>query len=661
MNFLCPACKTPLPVATPVVIACSQCGVEVDLTRVDTAPGQAKLWPEVDLAGETLGSFKLVSRAGSGGMGTVYVADGLAGRAAVKVLSAQLAADPSLRERFRREAQALRKVQHAGVVHIIDEGTQNGFCWYAMEHVEGKDLRARIAEGPLPHAEVEALARELLDALAAVHEAGLVHRDLKPGNILLSSTGARLCDFGIARFDGATTLTESAALLGSLRYMAPEQRAGITTPKSDLYSLGLVLHEAATGGLPGEKEPPGGRLGRLIDQLLQASPAKRPIDARAAAKLVAVRKPARVGAAALVVSSVLGVGAFAAWAVLAGGLFTPRTTATDGPPPPAPIVPTPVAKAQEPPDAGPPPVARLPRVIPERIEAYGISEELVAKLVQEHLVEIKACYEDALAVTPELKGRLTIRADFAGVKGRAAPPLARLLLGGSKLEKPRPEPKPTADELEAPAPKKPVAKKKAPGKAPDVEPEPVVAPRPTRVAVGESTLANAALEDCVMTNVRRWQFPSPTRPPAYVNLVWSFDQLTEAELIPVVRAAADARAENGLDDPREPLPALSTGRGPGKPVKVLRTDDLLGTKAPTKQTKPAPPNYVAQVKERLGEIDGALARGELTDEAAQAARLEAIDQRIAAIGEPTDGALEKQRFMLEDLRKKLGRGSGKRK
>src|SRR5262245_6820292 len=209
MNFLCPACKTPPPVATPVVIACSQCGVEVDLTRVDTAPGQARLWPEVDLTGESLGTFKLTARAGSGGMGTVYVAEGLTGRCAVKVLSPQLAADPGLRERFRREAQALRKVQHPGVVHIIDEGTQNGFCWYAMEHVEGKDLRARITEGPMPYAEVETLARQLLDALGAVHDAQLVHRDLKPGNILLSVSGARLCDFGIARFDGATTLTES--------------------------------------------------------------------------------------------------------------------------------------------------------------------------------------------------------------------------------------------------------------------------------------------------------------------------------------------------------------------------------------------------------------------------------------------------------------------
>jgi len=221
-------------------------------------------------------------------MGTVYVADGPAGRCAVKVLSAGLAADPALRERFKREAQALRSVQHAHVVRILDEGSDRGFCWYAMEYVEGADLRARLAKGPLTVFEVERLARELLGALGAVHAAQLVHRDLKPGNILLAESGARLCDFGIARVDGASTLTGSAALLGSLRYMAPEQRSGHTSPRADLYSLGVVLHEALGGGLVGDGERPSTprRLARLIDALLQTQPARRPADAEAALKLL---------------------------------------------------------------------------------------------------------------------------------------------------------------------------------------------------------------------------------------------------------------------------------------------------------------------------------------------------------------------------------------
>lgn len=315
MNFLCPACRTPLPVSAPEVVACTQCGVEVDLTRVDTAPGQARLWPEVDLVGEQLGAYTLTSRAGSGGMGTVYVAEGPAGRCAVKVLSAGLAADPALRERFKREAHALRTVQHANVVRILDEGSDRGFCWYAMEYVEGADLRARLLKGALTVFVVERLAREMLGALGAVHAAQLVHRDLKPGNILLSPQGARLCDFGIARVDGASTLTESAALLGSLRYMAPEQRSGHTSPRADLYSLGVVLHEALGGGLVGDGERPSTprRLARLIDALLQTQPSRRPVDAAAALKLL--EPPSRGLVATLAAAGVVGVAGalFAAW------------------------------------------------------------------------------------------------------------------------------------------------------------------------------------------------------------------------------------------------------------------------------------------------------------------------------------------------------------
>ena len=315
MNFLCPACRTPLPVSAPEVVACTQCGVEVDLTRVDTAPGQARLWPEVDLVGEQLGAYTLTSRAGAGGMGTVYVAEGPAGRCAVKVLSAGLAADPALRERFKREAHALRTVQHVNVVRILDEGSDRGFCWYAMEYVEGADLRARLLKGALTVFEVERLAREMLGALGAVHAAQLVHRDLKPGNILLSPQGARLCDFGIARVDGASTLTESAALLGSLRYMAPEQRSGHTSPRADLYSLGVVLHEALGGGLVGDGERPSTprRLARLIDALLQTQPSRRPVDAAAALKLL--DPPSRGLVATLAAAAVVGLAGalFAAW------------------------------------------------------------------------------------------------------------------------------------------------------------------------------------------------------------------------------------------------------------------------------------------------------------------------------------------------------------
>jgi serine/threonine protein kinase len=132
---------------------------------------------------------------------------------------------------------------------------------------------------------VEALARRLLETLAVVHGKGFVHRDIKPGNILLSAAGPKLCDFGIARFDGSSTLTESAAVLGSLRYMAPEQRLGRTDARSDLYAVGIVLHEALAKGVPGEAALPRnvpGKLRRLVGRLLAERPVDRPADAMAA-------------------------------------------------------------------------------------------------------------------------------------------------------------------------------------------------------------------------------------------------------------------------------------------------------------------------------------------------------------------------------------------
>ncbi|MCY1021018.1 serine/threonine-protein kinase [Pyxidicoccus sp. MSG2] len=314
MNFLCPACRTPLPGARPaLVVSCSACGVQVDLARAETAPGTARLSPEVDLTGESLGGFRLLSRLGAGGMGTVYAAEGYPGACAVKVLSTLVAADPAVRARFRREAEALRQVQHPAVVRVLADGEERGFCWYAMERVDGPDLRAKLTkDGPLPWPEVEGLARRMLEALGAAHEKGFIHRDVKPGNILLAADGAKLCDFGIARLDGATTLTESAALIGSLRYMAPEQqRLGRAVAQSDLFALGLVLYESLAGGFPGEKPLPAGvpsRLRRLLARLLSERIEDRPDSAESARRLLERRVP--VGALAVGTSAVMALAAF---------------------------------------------------------------------------------------------------------------------------------------------------------------------------------------------------------------------------------------------------------------------------------------------------------------------------------------------------------------
>lgn len=313
MNFLCPACRTPLPGERASAVAtCSGCGVEVDLARVETAPGTARLSPEVDLSGEQLGGLSLKRRLGAGGMGTVYEAEGPQGPCAVKVLSAMVAAEPAVRARFRREAEALRRIEHPAVVRVLAEGEERGFCWYAMERVEGPDLRTRLADGPLSAAEVEGLARRVLSALGAAHARGFIHRDVKPSNLLLARDGAKLCDFGIARLDGATTLTASAALIGSLRYMAPEQqRLGRADARSDLFALGLVLYEALAGGIPGERALPSGvprRLRSLLTKLLAEKPDERPASAEAALKLLERRVP--VGALSVGGATALALGAF---------------------------------------------------------------------------------------------------------------------------------------------------------------------------------------------------------------------------------------------------------------------------------------------------------------------------------------------------------------
>jgi serine/threonine-protein kinase len=197
-------------------------------------------------------------------------------------------------------------------VRVLAEGEERGFCWYAMERVDGPDLRAKLADGPLSAAEVEGLARRVLSALSAAHASGFVHRDVKPSNLLLARDGAKLCDFGIARLNGATTLTASAALIGSLRYMAPEQqRLGRADARSDLFSLGLVLYEALAGGIPGERSLPPGvpRLLRaLVMKLLAEKPEERPASAEAALKLLERRVP--VGLLSVGGATALALGAF---------------------------------------------------------------------------------------------------------------------------------------------------------------------------------------------------------------------------------------------------------------------------------------------------------------------------------------------------------------
>jgi hypothetical protein len=234
--------------------------------------------------------YRLERRIASGGMATVWLAhdEELRRRVAIKVLSDVLAEDPAYTERFRREARVAAGLSNPNLVRIFDYSARSERPYIAMEYVEGGTLADRIAEGKADDLDTGRLARELLGALGTIHAAGVIHRDVKPSNVLLDRDGAvRLTDFGIARPENATDLTGTGQVLGTLKYMAPEVLAGNpATERSDLYSTGVLLGESL-----GPASSP--ELVALVDRLTADDPSERPASAEEA---VAVLETAPSGA-----------------------------------------------------------------------------------------------------------------------------------------------------------------------------------------------------------------------------------------------------------------------------------------------------------------------------------------------------------------------------
>ncbi|MFQ5350652.1 MAG: serine/threonine-protein kinase, partial [Thermoanaerobaculia bacterium] len=207
------------------------------------------------MIGSKLGSYEVEEEIGRGGMGVVYRANqpNLQRRVAVKVLLPHLAQDAEFVERFLREARAAAKLHHPGLVTIFDVGEIEGTYYFSMQWLQGKTLEEKLEEpGLLPVAEVVGVISQMAAALGYAHEAGVVHRDVKPANVIVDDSGrAVLTDFGIAQAGNETRLTRIGASVGSPDYMAPEQISpSDIDPRTDLYSLGVLFHHLLTGEPP---------------------------------------------------------------------------------------------------------------------------------------------------------------------------------------------------------------------------------------------------------------------------------------------------------------------------------------------------------------------------------------------------------------------------
>ena len=207
------------------------------------------------------GRYRLDARLASGGMGAVYTAhdERLGRKVAVKLLKDDLAHDVRFVERFRREARAVAALGHTNIANVFDYGEDDDTPFIVMELAEGCDLaRLLRQEGPLEPARAASVAAQVCAALGHAHAAGIVHRDVKPANIIVGPDDrVKVTDFGIARAAGDSTLTATGSVLGTAHYLSPEQAAGGEVgPASDLYSLGIVLYEMLTGAVPFTADTP---------------------------------------------------------------------------------------------------------------------------------------------------------------------------------------------------------------------------------------------------------------------------------------------------------------------------------------------------------------------------------------------------------------------
>ena len=205
--------------------------------------------------------YRIIDTLGEGGMANVYLAEDiiLQRKVAVKILRLDLQNEPQTQARFQREALATSELSHPNIVSVLDVGTDHGLPYMVMEYVDGPDLKEYIRENsPLDLREVIRIMDQILSAVALAHKHNVIHRDLKPQNILMDKRGnIKIADFGIAVALNQSSITQTNSVMGSVHYMSPEQtRGGLVTKQSDIYSLGIILYELITGTVPFNGDTP---------------------------------------------------------------------------------------------------------------------------------------------------------------------------------------------------------------------------------------------------------------------------------------------------------------------------------------------------------------------------------------------------------------------
>jgi serine/threonine protein kinase/tetratricopeptide (TPR) repeat protein len=222
------------------------------------------------MIGKSVSHYRITDKLGEGGMGEVYLAEDtkLNRKVALKFLPVQLASDGELKERFKREAQAAAALNHPNIITIHEVAEHQARPFIAMEYVEGESLKDLIARKELSTGEVLDIALQVSDGLAVAHQAGIVHRDIKPQNILMGKDGrVRICDFGLAKAKRDVTLTQAGSTLGTIAYMSPEQAQGKEADhRSDIFSFGVVLYELLTGRLPFQGDHEAAVLHAIINE-----------------------------------------------------------------------------------------------------------------------------------------------------------------------------------------------------------------------------------------------------------------------------------------------------------------------------------------------------------------------------------------------------------